>query len=322
MSTPLVVIDADVLGRQRTGDESYVASLLRELPAHAAGFRIAAVTRRPDLVPEGDRADRARRGTPAPAHGNPPSAAAATSPSCARALPPRRPARVARPLGTDGAGPVLRALPRSDEPQRPLLLPNLRATVGPARRPSADRLGVDEAGPRRALRRGRGADRRHAVRRRPDVPSGRAAPRAAAVRALRRGPPGAEAARAGAPGAEGSRLGSPARLRRPRSRARARAPRGGAHARPRTTAWSSRAMSRATSWRRSTAEPPASCFRLATRASACRCSRRWPRGRPSSPRASSSIPEVAGDAAILVDARRRRARRRHRAGRRPSATVS
>jgi len=32
VSRPLVVIDADVLGRQRTGDESYVENLLRELP--------------------------------------------------------------------------------------------------------------------------------------------------------------------------------------------------------------------------------------------------------------------------------------------------
>jgi len=51
----LVVIDADVLGRRRTGDETYVLNLLRELPgpAAAAGLRIAAVTRRPDLVPDG-----------------------------------------------------------------------------------------------------------------------------------------------------------------------------------------------------------------------------------------------------------------------------
>jgi glycosyltransferase involved in cell wall biosynthesis len=54
MSTdPLVVIDADVLGRQRTGDETYVRELLRALPAEAAGLRLAAVTRRPELVPDG-----------------------------------------------------------------------------------------------------------------------------------------------------------------------------------------------------------------------------------------------------------------------------
>ena len=51
----LVVVDADVLGRQRTGDETYVANLLRTLPepAAAAGLRVGAVTRRPDLVPDG-----------------------------------------------------------------------------------------------------------------------------------------------------------------------------------------------------------------------------------------------------------------------------
>jgi glycosyltransferase involved in cell wall biosynthesis len=54
MSTPLVVLDADVLGRQRTGDETYVRSLLRELAAAApTDLRLAAITRRPDLVPDG-----------------------------------------------------------------------------------------------------------------------------------------------------------------------------------------------------------------------------------------------------------------------------
>ncbi|MBA2475533.1 MAG: glycosyltransferase, partial [Actinobacteria bacterium] len=53
MSPPLVVLDADVLGRRRTGDETYVASLLRALPGAAPDLRLAAVTRRPDLVPPG-----------------------------------------------------------------------------------------------------------------------------------------------------------------------------------------------------------------------------------------------------------------------------
>src|SRR5205807_9883628 len=52
VSAPLVLIDADVLGRQRTGDETYVAALLRELRA-APQLRFAAVTRRPGLVPDG-----------------------------------------------------------------------------------------------------------------------------------------------------------------------------------------------------------------------------------------------------------------------------
>ncbi len=53
MTAPLVAIDADVLGRQRTGDETYVENLLREL-GHAHGdLRLAAVTRHPELVPPG-----------------------------------------------------------------------------------------------------------------------------------------------------------------------------------------------------------------------------------------------------------------------------
>ncbi len=53
--TRLVVVDADVLGRQRTGDETYVRNLLRELVplADGANVRLAAVTRRPELVPAG-----------------------------------------------------------------------------------------------------------------------------------------------------------------------------------------------------------------------------------------------------------------------------
>jgi glycosyltransferase involved in cell wall biosynthesis len=51
VSEPLVVIDADVVGRRRTGDETYMTGLLRELAG--ADLRIAAVTRHPELVPEG-----------------------------------------------------------------------------------------------------------------------------------------------------------------------------------------------------------------------------------------------------------------------------
>jgi glycosyltransferase involved in cell wall biosynthesis len=51
----LVVVDADVLGRQRTGDETYVRNLLRTLPEPAAeaGLELAAITRHPELVPDG-----------------------------------------------------------------------------------------------------------------------------------------------------------------------------------------------------------------------------------------------------------------------------
>jgi glycosyltransferase involved in cell wall biosynthesis len=48
-----VLLDADVLGRQRTGDETYVENLLRELPAAAPDLRFAAVTRNPSRVPQG-----------------------------------------------------------------------------------------------------------------------------------------------------------------------------------------------------------------------------------------------------------------------------
>jgi glycosyltransferase involved in cell wall biosynthesis len=53
--TRLVVVDADTLGRRRTGDERYVANLLRELAplAREANVRVAAVTRHPELVPAG-----------------------------------------------------------------------------------------------------------------------------------------------------------------------------------------------------------------------------------------------------------------------------
>lgn len=48
-----VAIDADVLGRKRTGDETYVAALLRELAPLVDREELFAITRRPDLVPEG-----------------------------------------------------------------------------------------------------------------------------------------------------------------------------------------------------------------------------------------------------------------------------
>ena len=53
MSVPLVVVDADALGRHRTGDETYVEGLLGALGRQRGDLRIAAVTRRPGLVPDG-----------------------------------------------------------------------------------------------------------------------------------------------------------------------------------------------------------------------------------------------------------------------------
>jgi glycosyltransferase involved in cell wall biosynthesis len=54
----VIVIDADVLGRARTGDETYVTNLLRELPGVAPDLRFVAVTRHPELVPHGVEAVR------------------------------------------------------------------------------------------------------------------------------------------------------------------------------------------------------------------------------------------------------------------------
>lgn len=49
-----VLVDADVLGRARTGDETYVRNLLRELPGSGdRSLRVAASTRHPELVPAG-----------------------------------------------------------------------------------------------------------------------------------------------------------------------------------------------------------------------------------------------------------------------------
>ena len=49
----MILIDADVLGRNRTGEETYVLNLLRQLPFVAPDLSFAAVTRHPELVPEG-----------------------------------------------------------------------------------------------------------------------------------------------------------------------------------------------------------------------------------------------------------------------------
>jgi len=49
----VILVDADVLGRGRTGEETYLANLLRELPTAAPDLEFAAVTRHPELVPDG-----------------------------------------------------------------------------------------------------------------------------------------------------------------------------------------------------------------------------------------------------------------------------
>jgi glycosyltransferase involved in cell wall biosynthesis len=51
--TPTVVFDADVLGRRRTGDETHVLNLLTELGRARDELRVVALTRHPELVPDG-----------------------------------------------------------------------------------------------------------------------------------------------------------------------------------------------------------------------------------------------------------------------------
>jgi glycosyltransferase involved in cell wall biosynthesis len=59
----VILLDADVLGRNRTGEETYVLNLLRQLPAAGPDLRFAAVTRHPELVPEGVEAIPLRTGS-------------------------------------------------------------------------------------------------------------------------------------------------------------------------------------------------------------------------------------------------------------------
>jgi glycosyltransferase involved in cell wall biosynthesis len=49
----VILVDGDVLGRRRTGDETYIRELLRALPEVAGDLHIAALTRAASLVPEG-----------------------------------------------------------------------------------------------------------------------------------------------------------------------------------------------------------------------------------------------------------------------------
>ncbi len=54
---PIIAFDADVLGRGRTGDETYAAELLGALAVLDPPFRVAAYVRRADALPEAARAN-------------------------------------------------------------------------------------------------------------------------------------------------------------------------------------------------------------------------------------------------------------------------
>ena len=159
MSEPLVVVDADVLGRHRTGDETYVLNLLRELPRARRGRRAPDrcrhTTSRPR--PGGHRGDRARHREPGAADGLVAAAAARRDRRRARPHAVRAAAAVPVPRRRHDPRPLVRARHRDDGPPRPDRVPPRRAALGPPRRPGADRLRALAAGPRRALRAAREA---------------------------------------------------------------------------------------------------------------------------------------------------------------------
>ena len=170
VSAPLVVIDADVLGRQRTGDETYVAALLRELAIAApSDLHLAPITRQPELVPAAVEPLELPAKSQIAAHGLRGAAPA----------PPLRPALAhfvhALPLACPCPAVLtvqdlsFERLPAVMGRRDRLALPDERPALGAPSRTRADDLGGDETRPDRALRHPRGEDRRHAARRRPDL---------------------------------------------------------------------------------------------------------------------------------------------------------
>ena len=115
----MILIDADVLGRNRTGEETYVLNLLRQLPFVAPDLSFAAVTRHPELVPEGVEAIELPARFQETAHGGRPAAPAAPLASRALALPARAAAGPARAERRHDPRPPLRARSGGDGPARP-----------------------------------------------------------------------------------------------------------------------------------------------------------------------------------------------------------
>ena len=170
---PLVVIDADVLGRQRTGDETYVET---SSPATCVGGDDSGSQRSPAprLVPDGRRGDRAARAAPGGAHGwsvprllrgcDPRSRTSSTP--CPRAARPGRRHR-ARPLlrarsrrrwAASTAAIFKLAVPRSaaranviavsERTKRDLELYGSRPRRSPSRRTESTRPSAGQTGPR------------------------------------------------------------------------------------------------------------------------------------------------------------------------------
>ena len=226
MKRPLVLVDADVLGRRRTGDETYVAQLLRALPAVAPDLRIAAITRDAALVPdEVEPIELAASSQELRMAYSVPRLVRRMRPG-ARTLHPRAAAVVPRPGCRDGAGSLVGTGPERLREVGPRDLQGVRP---PCRAQGSARPGdlrADEARPRRALRDRRREDRRHAARTRSGIPAGRGA---RLVPPLRQRDRAEEAAARG--GGRSERGRPPARRRRPaegrRPHRRARASRRG-----------------------------------------------------------------------------------------------
>ena len=145
----VILIDADVLGRERTGDETYVTNLLRELPAAAPDLHFAAVTRRPDLVPAGIEP------LDLPARFQETRMACSLPRLLRRVRPDLAHFQHALPLGCHGPvgrhppRPLLRGRRLGDGAPRPADVPGGRSPRGAPRRPRDRRVGADEARHRR-----------------------------------------------------------------------------------------------------------------------------------------------------------------------------
>ena len=163
-----MLVDADVLGRRRTGDETYVANLLRELGRLAPDdLRLVAATRHPELVPDGVEPLELRAGSQE-------LRMAVRMPLLLRRLRPDL-AHFQHALPLHCPCPAVVTVHDLGFARDPALMPLpdravFKLTVpwgGAPRRPRPRRLGADEARPGRALRHAGGEDRRHPARRRP-----------------------------------------------------------------------------------------------------------------------------------------------------------
>ena len=170
----LVLMDADVLGRERTGEETYVANLLRELPALTDEFAFVAVTRHPELIPDGVEALhlRARSQELRMAWTLPGSYGACGR---TRPFPARDPAPLSLSRGRHHPRPLVRARAQAARAEGPLRFPDGRAASS-AQGGAADRgLGENEGRSRRAVRHSARPDHGRAPRDRSRLRAGKCA---------------------------------------------------------------------------------------------------------------------------------------------------